>query len=227
MNKTIIEKVVEDKFIVGLTGGIGSGKSTITDMLAKLNVDIVDADIVAREVVAPHSIGLTAIAEHFGKDFILANGELNRTLLRTHIFSDPAEKEWLNNLLHPMIRNELLRQISQTSSDYCVLVAPLLFENNLHSQVDHVVVVDVSEETQVARTCARDKNSPTEVKRIIASQISRNERLRKADTIINNDPPHITPSENNLNKINQEVVELDMKLRRMAINMQQKTAKGN
>lgn len=207
----------QKKFIVGLTGGIGSGKSTITDMLAKYKVDIVDADIIAREVVAPNSKGLLAIAQHFGDEFILADGSLARSLLRKRIFSEPKDKEWLNNLLHPMIREAIFAQINLTTSPYCVLVAPLLFENNLDSQVDHVVVIDVSEATQIARTCARDHNSEAEVKRIIASQISRNERLNGADTIINNEGLLA----NNLNKLTEDVVKMDIKLREMASNVQQ------
>lgn len=216
-------KLAPNKFVVGLTGGIGSGKSTVTNILASLNVDIVDADIIAREVVAPLSKGLTAIAEHFGPQFILPSGELDRRLLRQHIFSQPEEKQWLNNLLHPMIRDELTSQLQQTSSDYCVLVAPLLFENNLHTQVDHIVVIDVSEETQISRTCARDHITSEEVKRIITAQISREERLKGADTVINNE----RPLENNLNKITSDVVELDQKWRKIAINVQQKLHKAN
>lgn len=208
----------QKKFIVGLTGGIGSGKSTITNILSKYHIDIVDADIVAREVVAPNSDGLQEISQYFGDDFILPDGGLNRGLLRQHIFSHPKDKEWLNNLLHPMIREALFHQINLTSSPYCVLVAPLLFENNLHSHMDHVVVIDVSEATQIERTCARDHNTVAEVKRIIASQISRQARLDGADTIINNEGS----LEDNLHKLTQDVVKMDIKLRNMASNVQQK-----
>lgn len=208
----------QKKFIVGLTGGIGSGKSTITEIISELHIDIVDADIVAREVVAPNSEGLLAIIQYFGDDFILPDGNLNRGLLRQRIFSHPKDKEWLNNLLHPMIREEIFQQIKLTSSPYCVLVAPLLFENNLHIQVDHVVVIDVSEVTQIERTCARDNSTPEEVKRIIASQISRHDRLSGADTIINNEGL----LEDNLNQLTEDVVKVDLKLRNMASNVQQK-----
>lgn len=206
-----MSQLLKNKFIVGLTGGIGSGKSTVTNILTELGIDIVDADIVAREIVAPNSKALTAIAKHFGEGFILASGELDRSRLRQHIFAQPHEKDWLNNLLHPMIREEILRQLSQTRSAYCVLVAPLLFENNLHTQVDHVIVVDVCEETQIKRTCARDNNTREEVQRIINAQISRKERLDGADTVICND----IDLTNKMNDIRQKVVEIDKKLQKL------------
>lgn len=174
------------KFIVGLTGGIGSGKTTVANMFAQCGVTVVDADIVAREVVAVGSPALLAIAEHFGDEFITANGELNRALLRQQIFNHEPDKYWLNNLLHPLIRAELVKQSQAASGDYCLLVAPLLFENNLTALVDRIVVVDISEAQQIARTRMRDNNSTTLVKAIIASQVSRATRLAGADDVINN-----------------------------------------
>lgn len=178
-------------FVIGLTGGIGSGKTTIANIFAQYNIAIIDADIVAREVVAIGQPALIKIKEHFGDEILLSSGELNRTLLREKVFSTKSDKHeanktWLNNLLHPLIRQSILTQISKAKSDYCLLVAPLLLENNLTYMVDRILVVDVDENTQITRTCNRDNNSIEQIKNIIASQISRKERLQQADDVINN-----------------------------------------
>lgn len=178
--------------IIGLTGGIGSGKTTVTDCFEQLGINIIDADIIAREVVAINSPALKAIATYFGNDYIKADGQLNRALLRTRIFANEADKQWLNNLLHPLIHDELIRQTTQASSPYCLLVAPLLIENNLLDLVDRVLVIDVSEDTQIARTIQRDKVSLAQVKAILASQITRTKRLAAADDVINNDKITVT-----------------------------------
>ncbi|MBU2870206.1 dephospho-CoA kinase [Colwellia sp. E2M01] len=177
------------KLVIGLTGGIGSGKTTITDIFQTLGVDIIDADIIARQVVAINSPALSAIAQHFGAEFIEEDGQLNRSLLRNRIFSSEADKLWLNNLLHPLIRENIIAQTKAASSDYCILVAPLLIENNLNLLVDKVLVVDVSEQTQIERTLLRDSSSAEVIKSIMDSQISRTERLEAADDIINNETP--------------------------------------
>ena len=122
-----------NKITIGLTGGIGSGKTTIANMFADLGIDIIDADIVAREVVEPNSPALAHISAHFGPEFIQADGYLDRTRLRSHIFSHEQDKRWLNNLLHPLIRASILAKIQQSESAYCLLVAPLLIENNLQA----------------------------------------------------------------------------------------------
>ena len=175
------------KLVIGLSGGIGSGKSTITNYFNELGVDIIDADIIAREVVAINSPALKAIAERFGDDYLQDDGQLDRALLRSRIFSNKADKLWLNKLLHPLIRLNIVRQTKAAKSPYCILVAPLLIENNLLESVDRVLIVDVSEKTQLARTLLRDNSSPNEIKAIIASQTNRSTRLRVADDIINND----------------------------------------
>ncbi len=193
-------------YIIGLTGGIGSGKTTVSDIFAELNIDIIDADIVARQVVEPGSKALTAIREHFGQEFIDNQGQLNRSKLRSRIFSSTADKAWLNNLLHPLIRQELLQQIAQATSCYCILVAPLLLENNLDKLVNRVLVVAVDEASQIARTIARDPSSIAEVKRIIASQMSNDKRLSLADDIINN-------QQASLKEVRQQVIDLDQKYR--------------
>jgi dephospho-CoA kinase len=174
------------EFIIGLTGGIGSGKTTVSNIFADLAVDIIDADIVARKVVEPGSAALSTIANHFGAEYINAQQQLDRVKLRTRIFSHPQDKQWLNSLLHPLIRQEMLNQLANAESDYCILVAPLLLENGLNKLVSRVLVVDIDEASQVTRTLARDPSSKAEIQRIIASQMPRNERLSFADDVIDN-----------------------------------------
>lgn len=174
-------------YIVGLTGGIGSGKTTVSTMFAEKGITIVDADIVAREVVEPNCQALINIAQHFGDEILLANGQLNRSLLRSKVFADEHEKQWLNNLLHPLIRARILAQLSANAGDYCILSAPLLFENNLQQFVNRKLVIDVSVATQLARTCLRDKSNESEVMAIIDSQIARDKRLLLADDVIDNE----------------------------------------
>ncbi|MCT6698432.1 dephospho-CoA kinase [Rheinheimera sp. 4Y26] len=182
------------KFIVGLTGGIGSGKTTVANEFAKLGIQLVDADLVAREVVAPGSPALTQIAAHFGEGILLSDGSLNRALLRERIFSNEAEKHWLNQLLHPLIRQQLLQQLAQASSLYVILVAPLLIENKLQPLVDQLLVVDVSPDHQLSRTAARDQVDTAQVAAIMASQCTREQRLAAATQLLDNNlPPETLP----------------------------------
>ncbi|MBL4822667.1 MAG: dephospho-CoA kinase [Colwellia sp.] len=174
-------------FIVGLTGGIGSGKTTVADLFAEHDITIVDADVIARDVVSISSPALEHISKHFGENFIQADGQLNRALLRQQIFSNDSDKLWLNNLLHPLIREQLIEQINAAKSAYCLLVAPLLIENKLTVLVNRVLVIDVSETTQISRTTARDNNSAEQVKAIITSQASRKIKQGYADDLLNND----------------------------------------
>ncbi len=192
------------KLIIGLTGGIGCGKTTISNHFQSLGVKVVDADIIARQVVAIGSSALGAIAQYFGEDYLLEDGQLNRSLLRNRIFSNEADKKWLNDLLHPLIRAEITNQTKSADSPYCILVAPLLIENNLLSLVNRVLVVDVSEDTQLARTMQRDSSSAEEIKAIIASQTTREVRLNVADDVISNDKV-------NLSEIKVMVSNLDKK----------------
>ncbi|ACH65288.1 dephospho-CoA kinase [Aliivibrio fischeri] len=175
-------------YVVAITGGIGSGKTTVADRFQALyNINIVDADIIAREVVNPGTEGLIQIEQHFGPQILLDDGHLNRAKLRECIFSEPSEKQWLNDLLHPLIRSEMQRQIALSTSEYTLLVVPLLVENKLQYLANRVLVVDVLEQTQINRTVNRDKVNHQQVKAILASQASREERLAIADDIINND----------------------------------------
>ncbi len=171
---------------VGITGGIGSGKSAVTDRLASLGITIVDADVVARVVVEPGQPALQAIAEHFGSEVIQSDGSLNRAALRKIVFEHPDERAWLESVTHPAIREEIQRQLRTTDSPYVVLSSPLLLEASQQTFVDVVVVVDVPESIQLERTMSRDGNSAELVEQIMAAQLSRTERLQAADIIINN-----------------------------------------
>lgn len=177
--------------VIGLTGGIGSGKSTVARMFGALGVHWVDADDVARQVVEPGTQALRAIADHFGESILQGNGELDRAALRQKVFEDPEQRRWLEGLLHPIIRQELIRQLSPEDYNlpYVMLVSPLLLETNQHELVERIVVVDVPEETQINRTMARDGNSREQVERILAAQMPRAARREKADAIINNAQP--------------------------------------
>lgn len=175
-------------FVVGLTGGIASGKTTVADLFHEhFQIEIVDADIVAREVVEPGSEGLNAIAERYGETILTAEHTLDRAKLREIIFSTPEEKEWVNGLLHPMIREKMQNQLQAVSSPYALLVIPLMVENNLQSMADRILVVDVSPETQIRRTMQRDSVPETQVKAILASQADRKQRLAIANDVILND----------------------------------------
>lgn len=177
--------------VIGLTGGIGSGKSTVARMFGALGVHWVDADDVARQVVEPGTQALRAIADHFGKSILQSKGELDRAALRQKVFEDPEQRRWLEGLLHPIIRQELIRQLSPEDYNlpYVMLVSPLLLETNQHELVERIVVVDVPEETQINRTMTRDGNSREQVERILAAQMPRAARREKADAIINNAQP--------------------------------------
>lgn len=173
-------------YVVAITGGIGSGKTTVANQFAALGIEVVDADLIARDVVAPGTPALAAIVNHFGAEMLTEQGLLDRRALRERIFSDPAAKSWLNALLHPIIRSEMLRQCAAVSSPYCLLVVPLLVENRLTELADRVLVIDVDEATQIERTCRRDGVSRAQVQAILASQASRSERLAMADDVLDN-----------------------------------------
>ena len=173
-------------YVVAITGGIGSGKTTVANQFAALGIEVVDADLIARDVVAPGTPALAAIANYFGPEMLTEQGLLDRRALRERIFSDPAAKYWLNALLHPLIRSEMLRQCAATSSPYCLLVVPLLVENRLTELADRVLVIDVDEATQIERTCRRDGVSREQAQAILASQASRSERLAMADDVLDN-----------------------------------------
>ena len=164
------------RYIVALTGGIGSGKSTVANAFADLGINVIDADIIARQVVEPGAPALHAIADHFGANMIAADGTLQR----------PEEKNWLNALLHPLIQQETQHQIQQATSPYVLWVVPLLVENSLYKKANRVLVVDVSPETQLKRTMQRDDVTREHVEQILAAQATREARLAVADDVIDN-----------------------------------------
>ncbi len=193
--------------IIGLTGGIGSGKTAVSDMLAAKGIDVVDADIVARQVVEPGSSALNQISTEFGQEYIQADGTLNRAKLRETVFSDETAKAKLNGIMQPAIRTELLSQLQSASSDYVILSAPLLFENGLEQYCQRVLVVDVDEQTQVHRASNRDSVTTAQIKSIISSQIARQERLKKATDVIDNTGT-LADLEQQVNEIHQKYLTL-------------------
>lgn len=177
------------RYTVALTGGIGSGKTTIANAFAERGVNIVDADVIARQVVEPGQPALDAIREKFGGRILQGDGTLDRKALRQHIFTSGEDKAWLNALLHPLIQAETRRQLAQTDSVWCLWVVPLLVENNLQHLANRVLVVDVDRETQLRRTLTRDGISREQAENILAAQATREQRLAVADDIIDNGGP--------------------------------------
>jgi dephospho-CoA kinase len=174
-------------YIVGLTGGIGSGKTAVSDRFASHGITVVDADICARIVVEPGQPALQAIAERFGSSVINPDGSLDRAMLRQRVFADDAERKWLEALLHPLIFNEMWAQLEAATSPYAILVSPLLVESGQTAICQRVLVVDVPEDIQLERTMSRDSNSAEQVKAIMATQAARADRIAKADDILVND----------------------------------------
>lgn len=173
------------KLIIGVTGGIGSGKTAATNEFERLGITVIDADIVAREVVEPGQPALASIVEHFGEN-ILENDVLNRAKLRDIIFTDPEQKLALNKIMHPAIRDALVKQLESADSVYVLLSAPLLFENGLDKYTQRNLVVDVPEAVQMQRASMRDGVEQQQIRAIIAAQMPRDERLVRADDVIVN-----------------------------------------
>jgi dephospho-CoA kinase len=172
--------------VVGLTGGIGSGKTIVSDLFAQHGVTIIDTDLISREIVTPQQAAWQAIVEHFGKDILLADQTINRSLLRSKIFVNNDDKRWLEALLHPIIRDAIRHQITQATSTYVIIVIPLLTETEPNPLINRVLVVDAPEELQLARTMARDQASREDINAIIRQQNSRQVRLTYADDVIEN-----------------------------------------
>ena len=183
-------------FILGVTGGIGSGKSAATDYFSSLGIHIVDADVIAHQVVSKGSPLLLELQKHFGADILLNSNEsspndsntdeLNRVKLREIVFNNPQEKKWLERLLHPIIRKKIRTELAAVSSPYAILSAPLLFENNLQLEVDRVLAIDCDETLQLERASFRDGSDKELIEKIMRQQLDRNTRLARADDVIEN-----------------------------------------
>ena len=172
--------------VIGLTGGIGSGKSAAANLFRQRGITVVDADIASRQAVEKGSPALQSIARHFGPDSLLADGTLNRQRLREIIFDNPEQKQWLENLLHPLIRQFIADQLGQSVSPYSILESPLLLETDQHRLTARVLVVDVPEALQIERASERDQNTRKQIEAIIASQMPRERRCELADDIVDN-----------------------------------------
>lgn len=175
-----------DKFCIGLTGGIASGKSAVGDMFVARGVCVIDTDIVAREVVAPGQPGLAALVEKFGSQILAANGHLDRKGLRARVFADAEAREQLEQILHPLIEAQAFEQAYADQGAYQILAVPLLLESGFDALVDRVLVVDCPEELQLQRLIARDSETEITARAILAAQASRDQRLAIADDVISN-----------------------------------------
>ncbi|HQQ74474.1 MAG TPA: dephospho-CoA kinase [Pseudomonadales bacterium] len=194
-------------WIVGLTGGIGSGKTAVSNCFANLGIRIVDADVCARTVVDPGQPALAKIAEHFGTTILNADGTLDRAALRQIVFADETERKWLETLLHPLIFEEMWAQLQSAESPYAILVSPLLIEAGQKVICQRVLVVDAPEDVQIARTVSRDNNSIEQVKAIMASQADRKTRLAAADDVLVNDGDLASLTES-VKKLHQQYLSL-------------------
>lgn len=176
------------QFVVGLTGGIASGKSTVSRLFASHGIVVADADLIARQVVSPGQPALAAIADTFGAHLILADGQLDRAALRTLVFADPAARRQLEAITHPAIRQQLVATCTAATSPYALADIPLLAEagRSAYAWLQRVVVVDVPTEVQVQRLCQRDSIDATQARAILAAQASREQRLAVADDVIDN-----------------------------------------
>jgi len=189
---------LKSKFIVAITGGIGSGKTAVSDRFANLGIDVIDLDVASRAVVEPNSVALKEISNHFGEGMIRSNGHLDRKALRQQVFDNPIERRWLEKLLHPLINEWTLRQLRAVQTAYAMVVNPLLRARG--GYVDRILVVDTPTEKQIERTMQRDEVPRKQAQAIVDSQLDRAGRLALADDVI--------PNAGSLNELNNRVREL-------------------
>ncbi len=197
-------------FKVGLTGGIGSGKSTVSNLFRLKGIEVIDADRIAKDIVAKGSKALKEIQQKFGDELILSDGELDREALRVQVFNNPDDLKWLNQCLHPKIRSDINLQVANATSHYVILDIPLLFENKLESLVDRILVVDVPEVLQIERAQRRDGGDSQVIRAIMDKQVNRHYRQTHADDILDNS--------GNLDQLKQSVDQLHQKYRVLSEN---------
>lgn len=174
-------------FCIGLTGGIGSGKTTVANLFAKLSVPIIDADDIAHQITKPHALAYRTVVTHFGKAILNDDNTIDRRKLRHLIFENPTEKKWLENELHPLIRQTMRQKIQQAEFPYCICVIPLLTESNGIEFIDRVLLVDTPINMQIERAKKRDNANAKDIQKIIDSQASQHARLKMANDVIVND----------------------------------------
>ena len=173
--------------IIGITGGIASGKTSVSDAFAELGVPIVDTDVIARKVVEPGDPGLDQVREAFGPEILTEDGRLDRARLRQHVFADPAARRRLEGILHPLIRKRVLDDLSALRAPYAIVVVPLLIETGFDDIVDRILVVDTPVENQRKRLAKRDGASSEEIAGILAAQATREQRIARAHDVLVND----------------------------------------
>lgn len=198
---------------VGLTGGIGSGKTTVAGLFRQQGVTVIDADDIAHELVEPGHPGYKAVLEYFGRDIAGASGTLDRKKMRQLVFSDPEKKQALESILHPLVYKEIENRITMIDSAYCIIAIPLLLETGGERHVDRVLAVDCDEEDQIQRAMIRDNTDRDDIMSIMAAQVTRERRLAEADDIIRND--------RDISYLVQQVADLDSRYRAMAASANQ------
>ncbi len=192
---------------IGLTGGIASGKTLAARYFAELGITVIDADIIARDVVVAGTAAHEKIIQHFGTRVLDKNGGLLREKLREVIFVDANEREWLEQLLHPLILQEIKQRIKQAHSLYCIVVIPLLLEKNTNEGIDRILVIDAPETLQIQRLKQRDNLTEDLIKAILRTQLTRQQRLPKADDVIINDG-EVTQLKQEVNKLHNKYLNL-------------------
>jgi dephospho-CoA kinase len=197
-----------NKWILGLTGGICSGKTTVSNYLKKLGCYIIDADVCARKVVKPNSKGIQLIKENFGEEFITTTGELNRKKLREHVFNNNTELEKLNNILHPLIKQEIEDSFEKADGEYIVFVAPLLFENKLECYVDRVLCMSIDKETQISRTIVRDNCTKETALNIIKAQLPLDIKIQKSDDVLVSNRETVDELYDDITKLHKKYLKL-------------------
>lgn len=198
---------MKEKLIIGLTGGIGSGKTAASDYFQTLGIVVIDADVEARAVIEKGSPTLEQIRQFFGDEVLLEDGSLNRSWLRARVFEHPQEREWLESVTHPAIRNNIIAKLAAADSAYSILVSPLLFESGQNLLTHRTLLIDVPEALQRDRASVRDQNTPEQVEAIIRVQMPRQERLEKADDVILNDRD-LAHLHQECNRFHQQYLEL-------------------